>query len=171
MHEIVVPQGAGPLPAWTHSGSAGRAVLAGPVGNWHVTATGKRGYVSDGLEWQERTGRYEAYVSLSASAPVNVEVWDDTGNLLLARQSIPATDGVETVTMPVDARTGYRATAYSGWGPFRATFEAPPPGQRLEVRIWSPGGGVINVYRAWLVPARSARTGVRQDSLPDRIAR
>jgi hypothetical protein len=160
-HEIVVPQGVGPLPAWTHSGATGRAVLTGPVGDWHVTSTGKRGYVSDGLEWQERAGRYEAQVSLSASGPVNVEVWDDTGNVLLARQSIPATDGVATVAMAVDATTDYRAAAYSGWGPFRATFEAPPPGQRLEVRIWSPGGEVVNVYQARLVTARSRVTSFR----------
>jgi Predicted membrane protein (DUF2079) len=153
-HRIAVPQGAGPLPAWTHAGAAGRAVLAGPVAGWRVVSTGKRGYVSDGLEWQERAGRYEARVSLSASGPVNVEVWDDTGDVLLARQSIPATDGVQTVTMPVEARTDYRAAAYSGWGPFQATFEAPPPGQRLEVRIWSPGREAVNVYHARLVPER-----------------
>jgi hypothetical protein len=157
MHQIVVPQGAGALQAWTHPGAAGRAVLAGPVGGWHVVSTGQRGYVSDGLEWQERAGRYEAHVSLSASGPVDVEVWDDTGDVLLARQAIPATGGVQTVALPVEARTDYRAAAYSGWGPFRATFEAPPPGQRLEVRIWSPGGEVVNVYHARLVPERSVR--------------
>jgi hypothetical protein len=153
MHEIVVPEGLGPLPAWTHGGAAGRAITTGPVSDWHVTSTGQQGYVSDGLEWLEGAGSYEAYVTLSASGPVNVEVWNNTGNSLLARLSVPVTDGVETVEVPVDATAGYRATAYSGWGPFRATFEAPPPGQRLEVRVWSPGGEAVNVYRARLVPA------------------
>ncbi len=78
--------------------------------------------------------------------------------MLLARQSIPATGGVRTVAMPVEARTDYRAAASSGWDPFQVAFEAPPPGQRLEVRIWSPGGEVVNIYRVRLVPQRSLRT-------------
>jgi hypothetical protein len=153
MHEIAVPPGFGPLPAWTHPGAAGRAVMTGPVGDWHATSTGRPGYVSDGQEWLEPAGNYEADVTLSANGPVNVEVWNNTGNTLLARLSIPVTDGVETVRVPVAATASYRAAAYAGWGPFRATFEAPPPGQRLEVRVWSPGGDAVNVYGARLVPA------------------
>jgi hypothetical protein len=38
------------------------------------------------------------------------------------------------------------ASAYSGWGPFRTEPIAPPAGQRLEVRVWSPGGA--DVYSA-----------------------
>lgn len=86
----------------------------------------------------------------SATGPVNVEVWNDNGDVLLARRSIPATAGIETVVFPVDATTAYRSILYSGWGPFRADFVLPPPGQRLEVRVWSAGAGTVNVYRAEL---------------------
>ena len=89
-------------------------------------------------------------MTLSATGPVNVEVWDDNGDVLLARRSIPATAGVKSITLPVNATTGYPASVYSGWGPFRATFVPPPSGQRLEVRVWSPGGESVNVYRAEL---------------------
>lgn len=150
-HAIIVPAGSAPLPAWAAPGAAGRDVMSGPVIDWHVTSTGGRGYVADGLAWLRPPGRYRAFVTLSAAGPVNVEVWDDTGGRLLARRSIPATAGVESVALPVDAATSYRASAYSGWGPFRAEFVQPPPGQRLEVRVWSPGGGRVNVYSAELV--------------------
>jgi hypothetical protein len=70
--------------------------------------------------------------------------------VLLARQSVPSTRGATTVTLPVAATTPYRVRAYAGWGLFRAGFTNPPPGQRLEVRIWSPGHESVNVYSAAL---------------------
>ena len=53
-----------------------------------------------------------------------------------------------SLTLPVPAATPYAARSYSGWGPFRAEFLPPRPGQRLEIRIWSPGHEDVNVYRA-----------------------
>jgi hypothetical protein len=149
---VTIPARLPPLPAWTGPGAAGRDVLTGPVAGWHVTSTGGEGYVADGLAWQEPTGSYQASVTLSAAGPVNVEVWDDTGNVLLARRSILATGAAESIVIPFHASTDYRAHAYTGWGPFRAYLTQPPPGQRLEVRVWSPGRETVNVYRAALSP-------------------
>lgn len=153
VHTITVPGNSSPVPAWTAPGVAGRVVTAGLASAWHVTSTGGRGYVADQLQWQEPPGHYQAQVTLSTTGPVNVEVWNDTGNTLLARQTIMATNGVETVALGVDARTVYHASTYSGWGPFRADFIPPPAGNVLEVRVWSPGGSVVNVYSADLVAA------------------
>jgi hypothetical protein len=154
VHEIEVP-GQAPIPAWTTPGSAGRAVMTGPVSGWNVTSTGHRGYVVSGLAWQVPSGRYQASVTLSASGPVNVEVWDDTGDALLARRTLPATDGVESISVPVDATTPYQAHVFQGWGPFQAGFIAPPGGQRIEIRIWSPGGETVRAYQGALTPAAS----------------
>jgi predicted membrane protein DUF2079 len=150
---ITVPGNSSPLPAWTAAGAAGRAVMTGPVIGWHSTSTGASGYVTDGLAWQEPAGRYDAQVTLSATGPVNVEVWNDTSNMLLARQTVTATTGIQTLTLPVDAATASRASTNSGWGPFSGLFLPPPPGQRLEVRVWSAGGAVVNVYSAELTGA------------------
>lgn len=150
---VTMPDGVTPLPAWAGPGVAGRAVLSGPAPGWHVTSTGATGYVADGLAWQRPPGEYQASVTLSASGPVNVEVWNDTGNVLLARRAISPTGGLATVTLPVGATTAYRGRPYAGWGPFRAGFTNPPPGQRLEVRVWSPGHEKVNVYRAALTRA------------------
>jgi hypothetical protein len=116
-----------------------------------VSSDGREGYIAEGLAWQEPPGRYQALVTMSATGPVNVEVWNDTGNTLLARHSVPVTTGIESVLLPVDATTAYHARAYPGWGPFRADFTAPSPGERLEVRVWTPGGSTVNVYGAELV--------------------
>ncbi len=121
--------------------------------DWRATAAGGRGYVADGLAWQEESGRYRAKVSLSAAGPVNVEVWNDTGNVLLARRSLPATSGTESIMLPVNATVAYPSRAYPRWGPFQAEFVPPPKGNRLEIRAWSPGGATVNVYRASLTPA------------------
>jgi len=138
------------LPAWTAPGPAGRAVLTGPPADWHVTSTGREGYVADQLAWQSAPGQYQAFVTLSATGPVNVEVWNDTDGALLTRRSPPLTAGIQTITLPVDAAAGSRATAYGGWGPFLSKFPDPPSGERLEVRVWSPGGETVNVYQARL---------------------
>ena len=150
VHTVKVPSGSR-IPAWMEPGAAGHAVLAGPVPAWHVVATGPKGYVSDGLEWRRPAGRYQASVTLSSSGPVNVEVWNNNANVLLARRTVPATSGTLSVTLPVSALTAYPPPTYSGWGPFRAIFLPPPPGQRLELRVWSPGGESVNVYSASLV--------------------
>lgn len=150
---FIPPGDFAPLPAWAASGAAARPVLDGPVSRWHLAATGAKGYVADGLAWQEPPGRYLATVTLSASVPVNVEVWDDTTGTLLARRSIPGTRGIEQVAMPASVPAAPDATVYPGWGPFRADFTLPPPGQRTEVRVWSPGGGAVSVYGADLSPA------------------
>jgi hypothetical protein len=156
VHSVTVLGDTTPLPAWAAPlapGAVGRPVMTGPAGTWRVTSTGGRGYVSDELAWLEPPGRYQALVSLSATGPVTVEVWNDTGNVLLARRSVPTTTGVESVSLSVDATTAYQARVYSGWGPFRADFVPPPRGERLEVRVWSPGGEMVNVYSAELVNA------------------
>ena len=151
IHSLVVPGQLTQLPVWIGPGVAGRAVVAGPVANWHVTSARDQGYVADGLAWQEPPGRYKALVSLSTTGPVNVEVWNDTGKVLLARRSVSATTGTESIILPVNATTAYPARLYSGWGPFRAQFDPPPPGNRLEIRVWSPGGAKVNIYTAELI--------------------
>ena len=150
---FTIPGNSSPLPAWAAAGAAGRAIMTGPVIGWHTASTGARGYVTDGLAWSEPPGRYDAQVTLSATRPVNVEVWNDTSNTLLARQIIMATTGIQTVTLPVDAAAAARTSTHSGWGPFRGLFVPPPSGQRLEVRVWSAGGDVVNVYSAELTSA------------------
>jgi Predicted membrane protein (DUF2079) len=150
---LAVPAVPVSLPVWASPGAAGRAVMTGPEQAWHVTASGQRGYVSDGLEWLKQTGNYLASVDLSSTGPVNVEVWNDTGDVLLSRRSVPAAARTTTVQIPVAATTAYQPGQYAGWGPFRADFLPPPPGQRLEIRVWSPGGETVHVYRASLTAA------------------
>jgi hypothetical protein len=86
---------------------------------------------------------------------VNLEVWNNARGRLLARRSLAATRGVETIRLPVDAQVNDRAAIYSGWGPFRARLPGTgSKGERLEVRVWTPGGaGTVNVYLARLVRA------------------
>jgi uncharacterized membrane protein len=153
VRSVLIPAGANELPVWTGAGAAGRSVMEGTEARWHVTATGASGYVSSGLAWQVPAGQYVASVRLSASGLVNVEVWNDTGNTLIARRAIPATKGIESVEIRVPALKSYSDDLYAGWGPFRANFVPPPPGQRLEIRVWSPGHETVNIYNASLARA------------------
>ena len=154
VHRLTVPGGSAPLPAWTAPGVAGRAVvLAGRPASWHVTSNGRRGYVADRLEWARNPGLFTATVTLTSSGPVNIEVWDNTGDVLLNRDRFPGGGGRQTLTLPVDARTSYYRPLYGGWGPFRAKFGGGPKGERIEVRVWSPGHEEVNVYSARLTGA------------------
>jgi Predicted membrane protein (DUF2079) len=170
---ITIPGNSAPIEAWVSPGAAGRSVRIGPVSDWHAAATGGDGYVADQLAWQVPTGRYMAEVTLATSGPVNVEVWDDTGNALLARRTVTASGGPEQVMLPFDARIGYRAGDFPGWGPFHADLVPPPTGQRLEVRVWSPGGTMVNVYSAELnavLPRRPhAEAGHQEPARADRL--
>jgi hypothetical protein len=126
-----------------------RAAMTGAIDGWHAVSTGHEGYVSDGIQWLEPVGRYAAQVVLSATGPANVEVWDDNGKgALLARRSIAAAAGRQTVTLPIDVTSALHSSVYSGWGLFSARFVPPAAGQRIEVRVWTDGSDTVNVYRA-----------------------
>jgi len=153
---LTLPAQAAAIPAWAVAGAAGRAVLDGPLPGWYAAATGDQGYVVDRDYWREGTGRYVASAVLSADVPVNVEVWNDTGNVLLARRSLPSTGGEVVVHLPFDASRVYPATVYSGVGPFRITPIPPPPGNVFEIRVWSPGGGAVQVFTLAMVPVGHA---------------
>ena len=152
-HWVIVPDGTDGVPAWTAAGTGGHADLTGPVRGWHAGSDGREGYVSDGIQWLEPLGRYTTQIVLSASGPANVEVWDDNGNgTLLARRTITAAAGRQSVTLPVDVKAPLRSGSYSGWGPFSAHFVPPDPGQRIEVRVWTDGSDIVKVYSARIQP-------------------
>lgn len=157
VHRLTVPGGSAPLPAWTAPSVAGRSVRAGPASSWHVTSTGREGYIAARLEWARDTGLFTARVTLSSKVPVNVEVWDNTGKTLLNRISLPSTSGRQTLTIPVNAGTSYYKPLYGGWGPFRALFGGGPKGERIEVRVWTAEGapGAVSIYSAQLSPRAS----------------
>lgn len=136
------------VPAWTSPGDAATVTTGGPSDDWRVQATGVAGYVVEGDYWQERAGRYEATAMLSSSVPVAVEVWNATADTLVARREVPATNALRSVTMTVDLTTVVPERAYGGVGPFAIAPVPPPAGDRLEIRVWTPGGGPVSV--AWL---------------------
>lgn len=167
VRSVTVPDGMTPLPAWAAPlgrGTPGRRVMGGPPAAWHMAAGHTSGYVADGIAWQEPPGRYQAAVKLWSAGPVTVEVWNDTGNVLLSRRYVPAAAKGDPVILPVDATRAYREAQYPGWGPFRAAFAIPLPGNRLEVRVWSPGGYDVNVYSARLSAADRATARAVRDS-------
>lgn len=140
------------FPAWALPTATGYAVTSGPPNTWHVEAADGAGYVVDGAYFLEPPGIYTADVNLASTGPVNVEVWNATGNVLLARREMPLTSGWTTVSMSVDARHAYQSRElYMGWGPFRYQPVSSPPGNRLEIRVWSGSGGVVDVRAVTLV--------------------
>lgn len=142
-----------PVPAWTTPGPSGKAVEDGPARDWYVASTSRAGYVVSGDYWREPAGSYSATVSLSATGMTNVELWDATRSLLLARDTLPATNGPTSLTLTgvLSRERGEPQTA--GWGIWRFRTAAPAEDE-LEVRVWSPGGGDdVAVYSIGLLPS------------------
>lgn len=145
LRSVSLPTGATKELAWLFPGASGSTVLRGPVSSWRLTSNGHRGYVLSGDYWREPPGRYRASVTLASSGPVNVEVWNDSGNALLARRSLLPTNGWETITFPVVSQHAYAQYRFSGWGPFRAASAPVPRANRLEIRIWTPGSSTLTI--------------------------
>lgn len=146
---------------WVATGAAGRPVVAGPASGWVATGTGAAGYVVAGDYWREPPGRYDATVTLSSGGPVNVEVWDATGDVLLGRRTVPGGQGTVTVAQTVDATHVYGQPVYGGAGIMRIDPLPAPPGDELEIRVWTSGGQPVTVGGLSLAPAPSPTTAGR----------
>ena len=141
---VQIPRIVREVPAWALPGSVGQAVRTGPESSWHLMSRGARGYVLSGDYWREPAGSYVAVVDLSSPEPVTVEVWNDSRRVLLARRELPNASG--PVVIPVSAQHVYPKRPFQGWGPFSTSLIPPPRGNRLEIRVWSPGGSTTEVW-------------------------
>ncbi|MCL4318878.1 MAG: hypothetical protein M1596_03150, partial [Firmicutes bacterium] len=147
VHRVIFPSSISKVSAWTADSMVGQHVLEGPVTQWRLAADNTpAGYVMNGDYWRLGRGSYQASVKLQTTGSVNVEVWNDTGNLLLARRTIPATHGVETLDVPFVIAHQFARNIYSGIGPFRYQPVVPTLDNNIEVRVWTPGHEKISVY-------------------------
>jgi Predicted membrane protein (DUF2079) len=135
--------------------TTGVPITSGPPTQWHLAARSDApGYVEHGAYFRENPGHYEAGVALSSSGPVIVDVWNTSGNVLLARRQVPATNGLYEVLIPFQVTHEYPPYLYTGVGPFRL-YRAPPPNKNaIEVRVWSRGGAEVNVYTVSMMHQR-----------------
>lgn len=138
------------LDAWTAPGTAATPVRAGSPSGWHLASNGRRGYVLSGDYWRELSGSYLATVRISATGPVNVEVWDDTANRLLARRGTTGSSRTWDVQLPFRIGHEKPAVIYQGVGTFR-DFPVPQVrGDTIEVRIWTAGTAHVAIWSVTL---------------------
>jgi uncharacterized membrane protein len=134
------------LDAWTTPGVAATSVHAGPPRAWHLASNGRRGYVLSGDYWREFSGSYLATVRISAAGPVNIEVWDDTTNRLLARTTTTGSSNTSDVQLPFRIGHEKPGFVYQGAGAFR-DFPIPQiPGDAIEVRVWNSGTRHVAIW-------------------------
>lgn len=159
VRSVDLPGASSSVPAWTvPPGPAGAAVTVGPATSWHMASTAERGYVLDQADWLEPAGQYTATVALSATGPVDIEVWDATTGVRLATKSLPATSGTTTASVSVvTPRTRLSQQVSSTGGPHGAPV-AVTELDRLEIRVWSPGHDDVNVYSVGLGPTGGTRS-------------
>ena len=147
VHVLSVPDTANVLPAWPLETMVGHRTLSGSATQWHLSADGPdAGYVMNGAYWRLSMGTYQASVSLKTNGPINVEVWNDTGNFLLARRTVPATHGIVTLTIPFILSRQFPRNLHPGTGPFRYQPVVSTSANNIEVRVWTPGHEKVAVY-------------------------
>ena len=140
------------VPGWELAGQAGTPVRLGRRSRWYTTSNGKSGYVVDEGYWREPHGTYGADVTLSTTKPTNVELWDSTTSTLLARRVVSNSHGRQTIRLIGHLRTVPTQGVISGWSIWGMSPPVPP-GNSLEVRVWTPGGNDhVNVYRVRVAP-------------------
>jgi len=115
-----------------------------------VTSNGRSGYVIDHAYWYEVPGSLEANVKLASTGSVNVEVWDATRSVLLARARVPATDGPLTIELPAELRRVQGEPVDTGSFIWRISPPLPSAGDQVEIRVWSPGKPEVTVYSVGL---------------------
>lgn len=149
-----IPSATDTIGAWSLPSPAGADLTVGPPSAWAAVSTGHAGYVVAGDYWREGVGTYHASVRLATTGRALVEVWNATGDTLIARTTVPPTDGWRTV--PFTFRVPYlypHQQLYEGWGPFRVPAILPQPGNRIEVRVWAPATSEVRVLSVSLAPA------------------
>jgi hypothetical protein len=147
VHKLVFVNKPSTIPAWPVAGKAGSSERFGPARDWHTAANGQQGYIVSADYWKRHLGTYDVSVLLSTATTVYIEVWNVAGHTLLARNEVPATNGALSIEFPVRVETPFPLiTGYAGWGPFSIQPVFPESGQTLEVRVYSPSGGVASVY-------------------------
>jgi Predicted membrane protein (DUF2079) len=136
------------VPAWTLAGPAGTSVRTGPKSQWHTTSNGQPGYVIDEGYWREPRGVYRADVTISSSLLANVELWDTTTGKLLERTVLHNTHGKRTVVLTGVLRNTPKQAVLTGSALWKMS-PTIPPGNSLEIRVWTPGGSDrVSVYHA-----------------------
>jgi hypothetical protein len=81
---------------------------------------------------------------------VNVEVWDNTTNRLLARTT--TTGSSKTWDVKVPFRIGHEkpGVVYQGVGPFRDFPISQTSGDTVEVRVWTPDIAHVAIWSVTL---------------------
>jgi Predicted membrane protein (DUF2079) len=147
-------------PAWALRTATGSPLLDGPAADWAMTQhRSTSGYLLYGADWNLLPGSYQTTITLSSSVPLVVETWDSTTNVLLSRDHVPATDGHVADQSVVQVNRIGGEIPYSGWGPFSfLPGESPKAADRIEIRVWTQGGGDVRIYNLEMQPIHVPRT-------------
>jgi hypothetical protein len=144
----------GPKLAWVDPGPGGTAIALGTEDQWYLASNGVAGYVMAYDYFRETAGDYRAVVRLDTTSPLNVEVWDDSTNTMLARDTLSATARPEQVSVP------FTLSHAVGDHPFAGSFlwvihpTPGPPGDQLEVRAYSATGAGTKIYSVAIEKSR-----------------
>lgn len=141
------------IPAWTLRTTAGTVSTSGPAPYWFVAGDGYEGYVVYGDYWMRPVGRFDATVDMSTTGLARVEVWNANTNTLLAAENLSAFNGRRNVTVPFTQSVPGGENIFTGVGPLAVRPLSPPAGQPVEVRVFDPGGSLVDVYTVGVSPA------------------
>ncbi len=137
-------------PRWALESNIGRVQSQNGIPTSIASEGSLSGYVCYGAFIRSGAGMVlNAQVKLSDNGGVNVEMWDDSTNTLLAREE-PSNNGIVQValiqgTTPSD-KIPRLSPVLHGFGIWTARPAPGPGGDLIEIRIFSDGTSPVTVY-------------------------
>jgi hypothetical protein len=145
----------GPKLAWVDPGKAGIPVTIGPEQDWYLESNGTQGYVMAYDYFREPAGYYRAVVKLRTTTPINLEVWDNSTETMLARKSLSPTNSVVTIREHFQLTNVVGDHPYWGFGPWVIHPTPGPTGDQLEVRAYTDSGQGVYIYAVTISKSKS----------------
>ena len=141
------------IPAWTMPYVFRFRAPDAPPRQWHVSTNQPSDVVFGGV-WSLPDGGWTATVRFASRGPVEVQVWDDSIDQLLAEKTFASTGGA-VVTKSLTGRVENTALAgvYDGAAIFKFLPIEPAPGDTLDIRVDNLGRYVVSVYSLALAHA------------------
>lgn len=140
---LVLPKNTDSVPAVLFTTPLSTTVPS-PAGPY-LAGTGNIGYILDRYYARETPGTYQLRITFSNTVPINVEIWNATGNHLIERRDLPVVSGIHTDRLIFQNTKIFPSRTYHGWGAFQIS-PALPIANNIEVRVWEPRHGLVNIY-------------------------
>ncbi len=169
--KIYFPEEITSVATWAGQSAIGQPSVNGSPLNWAMTSnSNKSGYAVSGIYWWiNSNGTYNLHITLKTNLTgVYVEVWNATSNQMIMQREVSSTDTRQSLNYYFATGGFYPNIVSNGVGPF--SIDALQPGKidQYELKVYTPGGGLVKIYDAKVVQLTGPSTSL-SNTIPQQI--